>query len=50
MEKHYEGSNILFLESGALFESLQPFLPFMVDRTFGKIWNIWTRVSVQENS
>ena len=45
MGKHYEGSDILFLESGAHFKSLQifvlPFLPFIVDLIFGKILNIW---------
>ena len=40
MEKHYEGSNILFLESGVLSKSLQiciAFLSFMVNLTFAKI-------------
>ena len=28
MEKHYEGSNILFLESGGHFKSLQIYVSF----------------------
>ena len=44
MEKRYEGSNILFLESRAHSMSLQIwisfFLPYIVDLTFGKILNI----------
>ena len=43
METIYEGSDIIFLESEAI-SSLHkfplPFLPFMVDLTFGKILNI----------
>ena len=40
MERRYEGSHILFLESRAQSMSLQiclAFLPFIVDLTFGKI-------------
>ena len=41
MERRYEGSHILFLESRAQPMSLQiciiAFLPFIVDLTFGKI-------------
>ena len=43
MERHYEGSHILFLESRAQSMALQiciSFLPFIVDLTFGKILNI----------
>ena len=49
MEKHYEGSNISFLESGGLSKSLKIFIAFlslMVDLTFSKILNIWGRVTV----
>ena len=44
MERHYEGSPILFLESRVQSMSLQiciSFLPFIVDLTFGKILNTW---------
>ena len=43
MEKHYEYSNILFLESGAHSKSSEiciTYLSFMVDQTFSKILNI----------
>ena len=43
MERHYEGSHILFLESSAQSMALQiciSFLPFTVDLTFAKILNI----------
>ena len=46
MEKHYEGSRILFLESRAQSVSLQiciSFLPFIVDLTFGKTLNIYEK-------
>ena len=49
MEKHYEGSNISFSESGGLSKSLKVFIAFlslMVDLTFSKILNIWGRVTV----
>ena len=38
MEKHYEGSNILFLESGALSKSLQICIAFF---TIHGGFNIW---------
>ena len=44
MERPYEGSNILVLESRAhscLYRFWLAFLPFIVDLTFGKILNIW---------
>ena len=44
MERHYEGSHILILESRTqymLYRSALAFLPFMVDLTFGKILNIY---------
>ena len=40
MEKHYEGSNILFLEPGTTQSPRRfvlPFSTFMEDLTFGKI-------------
>ena len=43
MEKHYEGSNILFLESTVHSMSLQICISFfktLVDLTFGKILNV----------
>ena len=43
MERHYEGSNILFLESRAhssLYRFVLAFLPFIVDLTSGKMLNI----------
>ena len=42
MERRYEGSNILFLESRAHPMSLQIWINFfiIVDQTFGKILNI----------
>ena len=43
MERPYEGSNILLLESRAhsFYRFWLAFLPFIVDLTFGKILNIW---------
>ena len=38
MEKHYEGSNILFLESGALSKSLKICIAFF---TIHGGFNIW---------
>ena len=49
MEKHYEGSNISFLETGALSKSLQICFAFFTINgglTFGKILTIWGRVTV----
>ena len=49
MERRYEGSHILFLESRAQSMSLQiclAFLPFIVDLTFGKTWVYMKRVTV----
>ena len=47
MERHYEGSHILFLESRAqsmfLHRFVLAFLPFIVDLTFGKILNIYEK-------
>ena len=46
MERHYERSHILFLESRAQSMSLQiciSFLPFIVDLTIGKILNIYEK-------
>ena len=46
MERLYEGSQILFLESRAQSMALQiciSFLPFIVDLTFGKILNIYEK-------
>ena len=43
MEKHYEGSNILFLESTVHSMSLQiciSIFKILVDVTFGKILNV----------
>ena len=43
MKKHYEGSNILFLESGAHTKSqiFIAFISIMVYLKSGKILNIW---------
>ena len=43
MKKHYGGSNILFLESGALSMSLEICFAFLNTNllTFGKVLNIW---------
>ena len=44
MERHYEGSHVLFLEFRVQSMSLQIciiFLPFIVDLTFDKIFNIY---------
>ena len=38
MEKHYEGSDILFLESGAHFKSLQICVAFFTIYGGSKIW------------
>ena len=47
MERHYEGSHILLLESRAQSMSLQIFISFftilLVDLTFGKILNIYEK-------
>ena len=52
MEKHYEDSNILFLEYGVFSKSLQicaTFLPFTVDLAFGKILNAWDESQLYVN-
>ena len=49
MERRYEGSHILLLESRAQSMSLLiclAFLPFIVDLAFGKIWVYMKRVTV----
>ena len=48
MERHYEGSHILFLESRAqlcLYRFVLTFSPFIVDLTFGKILIYMRRVT-----
>ena len=48
MERHYEGSHTLFLESRAqlyLYRFVLTFLPFIVDLTFGKILIYMRRVT-----
>ena len=50
MERHYEGSHILFLESRAQSIVLQIYisiLPFIVDLKFGKILNIYEKSHTQ---
>ena len=46
MERHYEGSNILFLEPRAhsmLYRYISVFLTFIVDLPFGKTLNAYMR-------